>query len=162
MFDPTAFDNMKVVIEGAAYDLDLSGEIKIIDRKDLVDLATMSRMYQLKLSLGPNEATYATLTLNASVEQIASELLTIHSLQQGSYISLTFSWIETENKNDINEIIKQLWGNHRSYDERKIISSIHGIRREIIIEFNRIVTEEMLDDLLDMMHHAVKTLQKLS
>ncbi|WP_259317087.1 hypothetical protein [Heyndrickxia coagulans] len=39
MFDPTAFENMKTVFEGAAYDLDLRGEASITGRKDLVDLA---------------------------------------------------------------------------------------------------------------------------
>ena len=39
MFDPTAYDNLKVILEGAVYDLDLSGELKIIERNDIVDLA---------------------------------------------------------------------------------------------------------------------------
>ncbi|UOK56770.1 hypothetical protein MGI18_18515 [Bacillus sp. OVS6] len=46
MFDPTAFDNLKVVLEGAIYDADLGGFITVIGRKDLVDLAAMSRCYQ--------------------------------------------------------------------------------------------------------------------
>jgi hypothetical protein len=35
MFDPTAYDNKKVVTEGAAYDLDLEGQIRVVDRKTL-------------------------------------------------------------------------------------------------------------------------------
>jgi hypothetical protein len=41
MFDPTAFDNMKVVLEGALYDLDIMGEIIITDRNDLFNTAKM-------------------------------------------------------------------------------------------------------------------------
>ncbi|QNG61538.1 hypothetical protein H4O14_08705 [Bacillus sp. PAMC26568] len=38
MFDPTAFDNLKVVLEGEIYDADLEGIIEVIKRKDIVDL----------------------------------------------------------------------------------------------------------------------------
>ncbi len=34
MFDPTAFDNLKVIVEGAVYDFDLHGDILVTDRKD--------------------------------------------------------------------------------------------------------------------------------
>lgn len=51
MFDPTAFDNLKVVFEGAVYDLDLSGDIQILDRKDLFDFAHYDRCYQIRYSL---------------------------------------------------------------------------------------------------------------
>ena len=47
MFDPTIFDNLKVVAEGAVYDLDLQGEILITNRIDQVDLATLSRYYAI-------------------------------------------------------------------------------------------------------------------
>lgn len=47
MFDPTIFDNWKVVFEGAMYDLDREGEVEIVSRADLVDLATVSRMFRI-------------------------------------------------------------------------------------------------------------------
>lgn len=36
MFDPTAFDNLKVIVEGAVYDFDLHGDILVTDRKDMI------------------------------------------------------------------------------------------------------------------------------
>ena len=51
MFDPTAFENIKVVLEGAVYDLDLNGEIIIIDRNDLINTAKLSRKYELSFQL---------------------------------------------------------------------------------------------------------------
>lgn len=45
MFDPTVYDNLKVVIEGSVYDLDLSGTIEISDRSDIIDLAKLARAY---------------------------------------------------------------------------------------------------------------------
>ncbi|UTW70295.1 hypothetical protein KHA80_06930 [Anaerobacillus sp. HL2] len=41
MFDPTIYENLKVVIEGEVYDHDMNGRILII-QIDIVDLATMS------------------------------------------------------------------------------------------------------------------------
>lgn len=51
MFDPTAFDNMKVVIEGALYDLDICGEIVITDRNDSFNMAKMSRTFDISFRL---------------------------------------------------------------------------------------------------------------
>ncbi|MDF0725751.1 hypothetical protein PY093_03360 [Cytobacillus sp. S13-E01] len=39
MFDPTIFDNLKVVIEGEVYDLDLTGDFLVTNRSDSIDIA---------------------------------------------------------------------------------------------------------------------------
>jgi len=51
MFDPTAFDNLKVVLEGIVYDMDLNGMIQILDRNDFVNIAKMERTYNISFSL---------------------------------------------------------------------------------------------------------------
>lgn len=51
MFDPTAFDNLKVIVEGAVYDFDLHGDILVTDRKDMMDLASLSRIYHIFISV---------------------------------------------------------------------------------------------------------------
>ena len=51
MFDPTAFENMKVVLEGAVYDRDFIGDILVINRDDIVNLANMSRTYKIEMEL---------------------------------------------------------------------------------------------------------------
>ena len=44
MFDPTVFDNLKVAVENEFYDLDnLDRIIDITNRRDLLDMAVMSR-----------------------------------------------------------------------------------------------------------------------
>ena len=48
MFDPTIYDNLKVVLEGEIYDRDLAGAIQIVDRSDIVDLAIMSRIFIMR------------------------------------------------------------------------------------------------------------------
>jgi hypothetical protein len=47
LFDPTVYDNLKVVLEGAVYDLDLAGSILVTGREDWVNLADLSRTYKL-------------------------------------------------------------------------------------------------------------------
>ncbi|MGZ4162287.1 MAG: hypothetical protein ACXVNF_16040, partial [Neobacillus sp.] len=55
VFDPTAFDNMKVVIEGALYDMDIIGEIIITDRNDIMNMAKLSRRFDICFTLPNSE-----------------------------------------------------------------------------------------------------------
>ena len=161
MFDPTAYDNMKVVIEGAAYDLDLEGDIRVIDRKDLVDLATLSRRYEVTYCQKQPASVTVNFSLKASLQELAAELLRDGNQSKvGAFVSISFSW--NENAKNFFEIIKDDWGPEHIYDERKILSSLHGVREEIIIEFSRMITEEMIDDLVEMFHYSVSTLNKLT
>lgn len=160
MFDPTAYDNLKVVIEGAAYDLDLDGQIKVIDRKDIVDLATLSRCYEITYCLNHSSEICAKLTLKAKLNQLATELLQVGNQKQvGAFVHISFYWNQEET--NYMEIIKQHWGPKYLYDERKINSSLQGGQEEIIINFSRVITEEMVDDLVGMFHYSVETLEEL-
>ncbi|NUJ69854.1 hypothetical protein HUS64_21435, partial [Pseudoalteromonas sp. 2102] len=52
MFDPTIFDNLKTVVEGAVYDLDVTDElVTVVDRSDIIDLAKFTRAYALSFQL---------------------------------------------------------------------------------------------------------------
>ena len=79
MFDPTAFENMKVVMEGIFYDKDLSGEIIIVDRNDFINTAKLSRSYDLsfQLPLAKKEKVTCKFTLSAELENLTAELLQI-------------------------------------------------------------------------------------
>ncbi len=74
MFDPTVFENLKVVLEGSVYDLDLSGDIEISDRSDLVDLAKLSRAYTVALKK-PKSNIEGLLILANEAEGWAGEVL---------------------------------------------------------------------------------------
>ncbi|GER71580.1 hypothetical protein BpJC7_28830 [Weizmannia acidilactici] len=161
MFDPTAFENMKTVFEGAAYDLDLSGEAAIIGRNDIVDLAGMSRDYRITLTLPAWREASATVRLFAPFAQLAAEILDGFSGNgAGAYAWITFSWQNTKKSDAYKSIIRSLWGG-RHFEERSVYSSFSGTSEEVIIDFNRLITEDLMDDLLEMLHHAVKTLHHL-
>lgn len=76
MFDPTIYENLKVVLEGLIYDADLNDEIEIMDRRDVVVLSTLAREYsvQFKLKKGAGNITAIT-SLIAKAEDLAGEVL---------------------------------------------------------------------------------------
>lgn len=160
MFDPTAYDNMKVVLEGAAYDLDLDGQIRVVDRKDIVDLATLTRQYEITFCLKESSTILAKLLLEAKLNQLAAEILQNGDPKQiGAFVHITFTWKESNKK--YMDMIKQHWGSEHIYEERKLYSSLNGVKEEVIINFSRIITEDMIDDLVGMFHYSVQTLKKL-
>ncbi|RXJ00406.1 hypothetical protein DS745_12825 [Anaerobacillus alkaliphilus] len=76
MFDPTIYENLKVVVEGEIYERDLNGEIVIIDRQDCVNLATMSRYYAITFQLlGTSPLYKATIRLEAESADLYGEIL---------------------------------------------------------------------------------------
>ena len=77
MFDPTAFENIKVVIEGEIYDRDLSGEILVTDRNDWINTAKLSRKYEITFSLPGKDDAFlsSTMTLETGLENLSAELL---------------------------------------------------------------------------------------
>lgn len=88
MFDPTIYENLKVVIEGEIYDRDLNGEIAIIDRQDCVNLATMSRFYKISFQLlGSDPDFKATIQLNAEADDLFGEILE-HVQHPGCFLVL--------------------------------------------------------------------------
>lgn len=75
MFDPTAYENIKVILEGLVYDYDLSGQIKVIERNDLVNLADLSRNFNMSFIHKRDRKQLLTMTveLKADFKQLASE-----------------------------------------------------------------------------------------
>lgn len=89
MFDPTIFDNLKVVLEGCAYDLDAEGAIRITGREDLVDLASMQRTFTIRLAANTG-ACLASVSLSSGLTDFAGELrrLRIAGDRPGAELSL--------------------------------------------------------------------------
>jgi hypothetical protein len=75
LFDPTIYDNLKTVLEGCVYDLDLEGKILVADRSDRIELATMSRRCSLRFREQRASAASAEIGLSASLADLAAELL---------------------------------------------------------------------------------------
>lgn len=72
MFDPTIFDNLKVVLEGRLYDVDAEGSIRISGREDWVDIAAMSRKFCMRFERNGG-ACKAMVTLASGLTDFAAE-----------------------------------------------------------------------------------------
>lgn len=169
MFDPTAFENMKVVLEGALYDRDLDGEIMILDRNDYINSAKLSRTYEITFADSLNEFVKCTVLLKANLENLAAELLPTSRSESlsGSHISILFTVNHLNSdgihKNIQNEL-QNIWGRQRSIQQSVRFNPLEDhkwIEKEIRIDFNRLVFEDQIDDLVEMVDYMILSLEKL-
>ncbi len=167
MFDPTVFDNLKVVLEGAVYDLDLNGQLQIIGRSDRVELSSMSRYYAIQFCLPGNPETWAELRLWADTEDLAGEILELDSVTLGCQMQPVFykrlKDPDTECP-DIERLTAEIWGNHVSQTQK--VTSVYGDSNilpldEIVVQFHRRFGEEVTSDLPQMLEHMLIMLDRL-
>ncbi|MGM0921541.1 MAG: hypothetical protein ACQEWW_10010 [Bacillota bacterium] len=161
MFDPTAFDNLKVVLEGAIYDADLGGVITVIGRKDLVDLAAMSRCYQNTFQLKEgNKTVSAEFQLSMSLSQLSGELLKTSAVPECEVI-LTFQACSSSAETPVKSIVEELWGVYSITHQISYKVPFEHYRHTFKVHFNRLIGEEQVDDLITMTDHAIDTLEKI-
>lgn len=167
MFDPTIYENLKVVTEGAVYDLDLRGLIQITGRSDVIELAEMSRSYAVvfqRVEEGVAEAEYR---LRAGTGDLAAELMSLPNAVPGCRLELIFRLPlyepETECR-QVAEIIREIW--EADVALRQTISYVidepeSGYQAEVVLDFNRKFGEEVIVDLPRLLNHMVMTLERL-
>lgn len=174
MFDPTAFENLKVVVEGAVYDRDLSGEILVTDRHDIVNLARLGRIFEISFidqNSKDNRVT-AILILEAKIENLAAELLPVALSEKhaGCHVGVKFQCIHPNDLSfyqKIDTILKEIWGNNRRIEQRILLNPFdlkNDITNEITIQFNRLIYEDQSSDiigLVDFMITSIRELKKL-
>lgn len=163
MFDPTIYENVKVVLEGQLYDRDLEGEISIINRKDLVDLASLSRMYEVQFNENPQVK--VTIGLFADLASFSAEQLQIESGNPGCEINISFDVLisDTEECAKIEEDIRSIWGYRPSIQQK--VSFVYNHEEELTshiqLGFNRRINEDQISDLSELIEYAVQTSQLL-
>ncbi|MCM3215610.1 hypothetical protein M3612_14010 [Niallia taxi] len=169
MFDPTAYDNLKTVIEGLLYDKDLEGVINILDRKDMLNMSTMSREFHLAFALSDQKNAQLIFSLYASLENLASELLELEDKLDlvGANVKLTIV-VRHENKQEIIELLQDLlrkiWGTEQIIKQEiryQPLGSDNIVTNHITIVFSRLVTEGHIDDLAEMTDYMLATLAGL-
>jgi hypothetical protein len=176
MFDPTVYENLKVVLEGAVYDLDLGGSIHISAREDLIDLASMSRTYRLAFCLPPEfqakRQVTAHITLSAGLADLAGEILEQEGIAPGCSLELAFTMAlqpdEPEEKLCpwCEAAIRSVWGTR--FSVRQTLSREYGREPEdnrmnrIRLLFDRKFAEDMAGDIPDLLEHVLQTAEMLS
>lgn len=167
MFDPTIYDNLKVVIEGTLYDLDLAGRLDITSRSDRVELSTMSRSFLMECRLKPTGVCSAIVNLQADLSDLAAEILERAEMKPGCHFYITFQSPVHEPIADSAKVLQKVravWGDRPqikqtvsySPDEEQpdfhLMTSLH---------FGRKLDEGQLEDIPDLLDHIMQTLQAL-
>lgn len=171
LFDPTAFDNMKVILEGAVYDRDFYGDILVIKRDDLMNLATLSRQYSVEFELKEpriHKKVSGGIRLSASLENLSSELLAGYSNESsnGSTVEIFVNLLEQLTKEQAVSILTGLagiWGEQRSIAWTTVATMMNtkqeSFSSTFTISFDRLVKEDQIDDLVDMIEYLIQSLQ---
>ncbi|WP_442604078.1 hypothetical protein [Paenibacillus sp. KN14-4R] len=169
MFDPTIFDNLKVVLEGAVYDLDLEGTILVTSRQDFVDLSSMSRTYQIGFAMkGDQPVAFAELSLHASLKDLSVEILENDSEQTGCTLGIKFL-TQTRDPQTLCNLIEQemtlQWSGRPSLEQT--ISYTHGAAQPmftimVALSFGRKVNEAHVQDFPELIDYAARSLEWLT
>lgn len=172
MFDPTIYENIKVVLEGEIYDVDLNGKILVTMRKDLIDLATMSREYVIQFRLLDSlKEIYAEINLIANTEDLANEILERNGLKSGCEIIIKLYTIVTEPINEckrINNKLNLIWDNRPEISQKLSYvyniseNSKGGLLNEIGLNFGRKIDEDNIFDIHNLVEYTIKSLKELS
>lgn len=172
MFDPTIYENIKVVIEGEIYDVDLSGKILVTMRKDLVDLALMSRKFVIQFRIvSCVKEIYAEINLFANTEDLANEILENNNIKSGCEIIVKFYTLvsdpEKECERIYNTLIK-MWDDRPEIVQRLSYIYNNGeekvpeLLNEISLNFGRKIDEENISDIHNLVEYTIKSLEELS
>lgn len=185
MFDPTVYENLKVVLEGSVYDLDLAGSIQITARQDLVDLAVMSRTYRLvyqlrndaddhqepESSVDQQPYVEAEIVLSTALSDLAGEILELESAKPGCSIDISFTMPLAVDADPtaicpaVETVLRKVWGER--FLVRQTLSHEFGaapaIRsNRISLDFGRRFGEEVVEDIPNILDHTVLTLSELT
>ncbi len=176
MFDPTIYENLKVVIEGAVYDLDLAGVIDVTNRIDRVELSTMSRNYMIQFQAKEDDSTLGEIRLVADTKDLASEILEQEDeYTPGCLVRVRFQ-VKVENIEEecaeINKCLQDIWG-HRPHIQQKVSYLYDSVEQELLLmpsynneislEFGRKIDEGQIDDmreLIDLTLHSIHALNE--
>jgi len=182
LFDPTVYENLKVVLEGSVYDLDLAGTIRVTAREDSINLAAMSRSYRIAFRL-VNEAStasgetletdsvYADIALSTELKDLASEILEVENSQPGCSLNISFvlqlpSTPPVEHScKEIHAALQRVWGGR--FAIRQTLSYDYGdpsgpVTNRIRLLFGRRFGEEVAGDFQQIIDHTVLSLQEIT
>jgi hypothetical protein len=166
MFDPTIYENLKVVIEGEIYDRDLEGEIAIIDRQDQVNLATMSRTYSITFqSLSCSPLFYATVKLEAGPDDLYGEILEKDEGFGCKLLLIIKGPINDVTKTPplIQEKLENLWGRRPTINQQIYFDWSMGKHTTYYsktrLYFDRKVNEEHISDFPEIISLLIESLE---
>ncbi len=171
MFDPTIFDNIKVVLEGEVYELDLTNEILVTKRQDLVNLAKMDREFVLQfMIMNLKKEQKVEIILKASTSDLATEILELedHNKSGCEVVIHFYTLISDINQSKIiKDMLTKIWQNRKieqrisyTYDETNSIP--YEYLNETILSFGRKINEDNISDIHDLVKYTVHSLKEIN
>lgn len=167
MFDPTIFDNLKVITEGAVYDLDFEGKVTVIDRSDFVDLAKMSRHYSITFKEDPGDTT-ASLSVIVNNHDLFSELLETRDPEDigcDFIVHLKVPINDVENDCEtIKFLMARKWRKYQTHIKQEIhtVYKSNDYVNHITLTFPEPITEDDSDEIPNVIETIYETIQSLN
>jgi len=168
MYDPTIFENLKVAFENYVYDLDnINHEITIINRMDRMDYAVMARDFAVEFTLINQPNVTAEIVLEASLEELAAEILEKPGASPGCTLLVRFykriNQATTQCK-EIDRVLHDIW--KRDLQITQTLSSVYeqeasGYLNIVEVGFNHKINEEHMGDIAEFVDYVLETLEVL-
>lgn len=166
MFDPTIYENLKVVVEGELYDRDFDGGIAIINREDIVNLATMSRSYLVAFTLKNSPQTFtATLKLSVTASDLYREILEVNQQNGCKLVLFLQGPIKDIVKTPalIEELLANKWDNRPTIEQQIYFNwKKNEVKKDyfkIKLTFNRNINEDHISDLSEIITLLIESLE---
>lgn len=168
LYDPTVFDNLKVAFENQVYDLDtIEREIRIIDRSDMMDFAVLARKFAVQFTLFELENVSAEIILEASLRDLAEEILETPGGNPGCSLTLRFQkhvHHEREQCSMIEESLSDIWENEVLVTQTLSFlygEEVVGYLNTIEVKFRTKINEENMGEIPDFLHSVLMALRVL-
>ena len=169
MYDPTIFENLKVAFENHVYDLDtIDQKIMITNRVDRMDFAILARDFAIQFRLVDHPNVTAEIVLEASVKELAGEILELPGGNLGCSLFVRFNkhvQSVTKQCKQIEQALNAIWENEvRLTQTLSFVYEQEGASYLDIIEvkFKRKINEEHMSDIADFLNHVLETLEVLA
>lgn len=168
MFDPTIFDNLKTGIENYIYDMDnITGQVRVTDRIDRLELATMSRWFMLQFELADRPGAAAEVVLEAGLSDLADEILERQGSVPGCKIAVRFVLCIQDAASQcqaVQEIIHRIW--QPELEPVQTLQFTYGedavvYKNTVELRFKQKIDEDNMEDLPELAEHMLLTLQEL-
>ncbi|MEK5039423.1 hypothetical protein [Sporosarcina sp. FSL K6-3457] len=168
MYDPTIFENLKVAFENHIYDLDnIDEKIAIINRVDSMDFAIISRKFTIQFTLVNQPDVTAEIVLQASVKELAGEILEMPGENLGCTLSVHFTKAVqniTIQCPQIEQALNAIW--ETDIQLTQTLSFVHGQQApsyldSIDMTFKSKINEEHMGDIADLLDHVLESLNVL-
>ena len=169
MYDPTIFENLKVAFENQVYDLDnIERKIHITNRVDQMDFSIIKRDFAIQFTLVGQQDVTAEIMIEASLEELAAEILETPGKNPGCSLYLRFNkkvQNVTEQCKEIEQALKNIWEpdlqltQTLSFVYEQEASSYLDV---IDVAFNHKLNEDNMGDIADFLNHVLETLKVLN